>query len=125
MSALLFNLIPTVAAAICLTVLLYVILHFRQYAKAVDAVTIPTVDAGAENRLRAEIVRLADRLAELESEPRGTAGVAVRAGMNLTKRTQALRQYRLGQGLESIATELDLTRAEVDLLLKIQQIVSR
>ena len=49
---------------------------------------------------------------------------AVRTSMNLNKRTQALRQYRQGQSPEVIAQSLDLTRAEVELLIKVQRIVS-
>jgi len=44
-------------------------------------------------------------------------------GMNLTRRSQALRMHRLGQSPENIAAALGISRREVDLLLKVHQAV--
>ena len=57
-----------------------------------------------------------------DSEDR--AGVLVapeppRSGLNLTKRSQAIRMSRRGERAENIAATLSLPRGEVDLLLKI------
>jgi hypothetical protein len=41
--------------------------------------------------------------------------------INLTKRSQALRMYRRGETAEHISAALQMPRAEVDLLLKVQQ----
>jgi hypothetical protein len=46
-----------------------------------------------------------------------------RPGINLSRRSQALRLHRKGDSPESIATALQIPRQEVDLLIKIHQIV--
>ncbi len=51
------------------------------------------------------------------------APTAPRSGLNISKRSQALRMSRLGENAENISTALSLPRREVDLLLKIQKIV--
>ena len=44
-------------------------------------------------------------------------------GLNLSKRSHALRMHRHGEGAEQIAAALDLPRQEVELLLKVHRIV--
>jgi hypothetical protein len=44
-------------------------------------------------------------------------------GLNLSKRSQALRMHRLGGAPEEIAEALELPLQEVDLLLKVHRIV--
>ena len=46
-----------------------------------------------------------------------------RPGLNLNKRSQALRLHRRGDAPEQIATALELPLQEVQLLLKVQQVV--
>lgn len=46
-----------------------------------------------------------------------------RSGINLNKRAQALQLFRRGEGAERIAAVLSLPAAEVDLLIKVHQIV--
>jgi hypothetical protein len=46
-----------------------------------------------------------------------------RPGLNLNKRSQALRLHRRGDPAEQIATALELPLQEVQLLLKVQRIV--
>lgn len=43
-------------------------------------------------------------------------------GLNLTRRTQALRMLRRGETLESIASALRTPRNEIELLVKLQQL---
>lgn len=74
--------------------------------------------------VRAELDQLRQSLREMEE----TTGMMVapeppRSGLNLNKRSQALRMYRRGEVSEQIATALGLPRREVDLLLKVQKIV--
>jgi hypothetical protein len=45
------------------------------------------------------------------------------SGLNLNKRGQVLQMHRRGQSADQIATTLGLPRTEVDLLLKVHQIV--
>jgi hypothetical protein len=51
------------------------------------------------------------------------APAAPRSGLNLNKRSQALRMSRIGEKPENIAAALSLPRKEVELLLKVQKIV--
>ena len=44
-------------------------------------------------------------------------------GLNLSKRSQALRMHRRGEAPEQIAEALELPLQEVDLLLKVHRIV--
>ncbi|HTS66744.1 MAG TPA: hypothetical protein VMH28_32190 [Candidatus Acidoferrales bacterium] len=80
---------------------------------------------GGENRqLREALESLSARLREIERAPlpAGVPGLP-RPGMNLTKRSQALRLHRQGETSEQIAAALELPRQEVELLLKVHRIV--
>jgi len=46
-----------------------------------------------------------------------------RSGLNLSKRTHVLRMHRAGQDSPGIAAALALPRSEVDLLIKVHEIV--
>jgi hypothetical protein len=123
---LLYQIIPAATAVVSLLVLLLITLRFRNLAAALklQGQSGETALAG----LKGEITSVNDRLARLESEPHEIPTpnpVTVRAGMNLNKRTQALRQYRLGQGSAEIARTLEMPKAEIDLLVKVQRIVSK
>jgi hypothetical protein len=43
--------------------------------------------------------------------------------MNVTRRSQALRLHRKGDSAERIAATLEVPRQEIDLLLKVHQLV--
>lgn len=76
---------------------------------------------------QAVMARLDGLAAEREESPRralaeplpGTA----KPGMNLSRRSQALRLRRKGESPEEIARSLALPRQEVELLLKVHEIV--
>src|ERR1017187_974559 len=82
----------------------------RDARKSVDA-AVQEMSAGIE-RLRAEV-----RLPAPVSAP--AAGPA----LNLTKRTHAMRMLRRGESVESIASALRAPRNEIELLVKIQQMI--
>ena len=46
-----------------------------------------------------------------------------RSGLNLSKRGQVLQMYRRGQSVEQIAATLSLPVTEIELLIKVHQIV--
>ena len=75
--------------------------------------------------LRDTVAALAAQVHELQkSPPVGVLEPALpRPGLNLSKRSQALRLHRRGESAEKIAAELQLPRQEVDLLLKVHRIV--
>ena len=57
--------------------------------------------------------------------PAPAAPPPVRGGLNLTKRSQALRLHRRGEPPERIAGQLEIPLQEVELLLKVHEIVMR
>jgi len=66
------------------------------------------------------------RIAELESEPEVDVAASVTGnGINSTTRAKVLKMHRLGQPTQSIAETLKLPKGEVDLLVKVHQIVMR
>jgi hypothetical protein len=98
----------------------------------------PTVRAAAETAkadvaqcqaavqsLHQELVSLAAHLAgqlqevRIESPPAGVP----RPGLNLSKRSQALRMHRRGDAPAEIASALGVPLQEIDLLLKVHRIV--
>jgi hypothetical protein len=77
--------------------------------------------------LRASIGRLEVEVAGLRLDPAHSpsAPIPIAAGrsMNLNKRTQALRMHRRGEALETIAAALGIPSREVELLVKVQEVV--
>jgi hypothetical protein len=85
-------------------------------------------------RLAAEIAGLKNRIGELEEAekaaralPAPEAAVAVAAGNGIsnTLRSKVLKMHRLGQPADRIAGSLRVPKGEVDLLVKVHQIVMR
>jgi hypothetical protein len=88
--------------------------------------------AGARQSLRdSEIQTLRDTLDALAAQlhdlqnhpPVAPLPGLPKPGLNLSKRSHALRMHRRGEGAEQIASALELPRQEVDLLLKVHRIV--
>ena len=78
---------------------------------------------------QSEIAALRTRIDELaahevrERQEAISAAGPVRPGLNLNKRASALRMHRRGDAPRQIAATLDIPLQEVDLLLKVHQIV--
>ena len=70
----------------------------------------------AIDRLDTALVELSHR-SELLVEPPPAA-----SGLNINKRSQALRMHRRGESSANIAAALAMPQLEVDLLLKVEQI---
>jgi hypothetical protein len=81
-------------------------------------------DAALES-MRKEVAAYAKQLLEIRQEPGPEAAVPVipKPGLNLSKRSQALRMHRRGDAPEQIAGALEIPLQEVDLLLKVHRIV--
>lgn len=116
----------SVLAACALTLAGSLLLFFslkQELARLRRAISEKEQQWAAERRELRLALRVVSQ--ELEQERRAalerTAGP--REGMNLSKRSQALRMYRLGQSPENIAAALGVSRREVDLLLKVHQTV--
>jgi DNA-binding NarL/FixJ family response regulator len=69
---------------------------------------------------QAAIQALKAELGELQN-PAYLAPAGQGGGMNLTRRSQALRMHRAGDSPERIAATLGMSRTEIDLLLKVQR----
>jgi hypothetical protein len=80
---------------------------------------------------RADIVKqietLAAQVEALKQEPRpdtsSAAGLPLKPGFNLSKRSQALRMARHGSQPQEIAEALEVPAQEIELLLKVHSIV--
>lgn len=91
----------------------------RENASAGRERTEPALTA-----LCASIEELQARLDELERRPAAAAVPAMpKAGLNLGKRSQALRMHRRGDAPDQIARALELPVTEVELLIKVHRIV--
>jgi hypothetical protein len=79
------------------------------------------------SELSARISGLNLRIEELESTggPRSEAPTGKPAALNGTVRSKVLKMHRLGQPPERIADNLRVPKGEVDLLVKVHQIVMR
>ena len=74
--------------------------------------------------LRESLNALAAQLREVQEQPALMVAPAVpKPGLNLSKRSQALRMHRRGDSPEQIAAALDVPVQEVELLLKVHRIV--
>ncbi len=86
-------------------------------------------DAAAEReRLAEELQTLRARVSDLEGEVAASAAakgsLQPPRGVNIAKRTQALRMVRRGEAPERIAAALAMSRREVQLLMKVQKLIA-
>ena len=87
--------------------------------------------AVADSKLEAEVQAmrqtiegLAAQVQDVQQQSRlAAAPVGAKPGLNLSKRSQALRMHRRGEAAAQIAAALDIPLQEVDLLLKVHRIV--
>jgi hypothetical protein len=111
-------------AAICVFALrrAHILLREVERRQSAPPRAAPT-EAGQD--LRDAIASLAAQVHELQKAgtPVTLDPAVARPGMNLSKRSQALRLHRRGETTDQIASEMQLPRQEVDLLLKVHRIV--
>ena len=83
----------------------------------------PQEDTGIQ-ALRDTVEALAAQIHDLQKHPLVAPLPGLpKPGLNLNKRSHALRMHRRGEGADQIAAALELPRQEVDLLLKVHRIV--
>jgi hypothetical protein len=113
--SLFLNLLPLimVAASMGVSVYLFVTLKKEIHDSA-------TGRENAEAKLALEFETLKKRTQQIELE---LAEAAI-PGMTLSKRSQAVRRMRRGEGPELIASALSLPLKEVELLIKVEQRLS-
>jgi len=74
--------------------------------------------------LRTTVEALAAQVHDLQSHPPVALAPGLpKPGLNLNKRSQALRMHRRGEAADQIAAALELPRQEVDLLIKVHRVV--
>jgi hypothetical protein len=109
------------------------------YLMATIKVRTRSAPAGRERHLHAELGELKKRMDELAarapapvadveragegSDFESAAALPLRSGINLARRSQALRLYRRGETPEQIASSLMVPTGEVRLLLKVHRLV--
>jgi hypothetical protein len=81
----------------------------------------------SENSIRSlqtALETLSSEVRNLSQHPvAAQAAGPLKPGLNLSKRSQALRMHRRGDSLEQIGAALEIPLQEVDLLLKVHRIV--
>jgi hypothetical protein len=78
----------------------------------------------AMDALRSTLDGLAAQVHDLQQSPAPSAAATMqRSGLNLSKRSQALRLHRRGESPEQIAATLDLPLQQIELLIKVHRIV--
>jgi len=119
------------AAAVVLAVAAVAVSLFAVWrSQAVVMVSDARARAGLElcdasiRELRQAVDGLAEQLRDLSQQPTAEATpLCPKPGLNLTKRSQALRMHRKGEPPDQIAKALALPLQEVDLLIKVHRIV--
>jgi len=107
---------PYAALAVGLSLCLFLFFTLKRDLRSAEARSrnkLSTLESGLEERLE-ELSRISGLLVAPEPP---------RSGLNLTKRSQALQMHRRGAATEEIAATLSLPRNEIELLVKVQQIV--
>jgi hypothetical protein len=111
--------------ALGLGLCLYLFFALKCEARSAEIRTTKAQQALASSlgELRAAVDAIESRLHEAEER----SGVLVApqpppSGLNLSKRSQALRMYRRGEAPQKIAGSLSLPVKEVELLVKVHQI---
>jgi hypothetical protein len=110
-----------VLAAVAVTLL--ALLWARRTAAGTVVPSGPAQAAPVLEQMSRRIEDLSEEMHELRAQPAAPTSMALpRAGMNLNKRSQALRLHRRGDSIEQIAAVLGVPCQEVDLLIKVQRI---
>lgn len=73
--------------------------------------------------MQSTVAQIGQPAPERAAETTPARSVTIRPSLNLTRRTQALRMRRRGESVESIAAALSTPRNEIELLLKVYEMV--
>jgi hypothetical protein len=119
--------VSTVLAVAAIAVSLFAVWRTRAVAELSDERTRARLEElqAATAVLQKALHDQAAELADLQRQPQAAGAVPAspRAGLNLCKRSQALRMYRKGDAPGRIAAALEVPLQEVDLLIKVHRIV--
>jgi len=118
-----FLLAAGLGLCLCLFATLKAEIHGLRRRSLADRQQLQALE-GALSDTRAALESLQTDLREVENQTGMLVAPApARSGLNLSRRTQVLRMHRAGQDSAGIATALSLPRSEVELLIKVHQIV--
>lgn len=101
---------------VSITFCLFVLHRSRTVADAIGRRAL--ADRGELDR---KLETIARQVEELHQEP--AAAGPVKPGLNLSKRSQALRMHRRGDQPSAIAAALEVPCQEIELLIKVHRIV--
>jgi hypothetical protein len=123
----LVSLAPILLMAVLSAGLLYMFLRLRHHAATLRK-ALQSAEETHATELRETRTALAD-LAERVRQAEDRAGVLVApkplpSGLNLNKRSQAVRMLRRGATVDTVASTLMLPLPEVQLLLRVQQLAA-
>ena len=74
-------------------------------------------------QMQSTVAQIGQQRQEAPAEAPAIRPAALRPSLNLTRRAQALRMRRRGESVESIAAALSTPRNEIELLLKVYDMV--
>lgn len=120
------TILPLIAVAVGMAVALYLFITLKREIHAASSAKRSETEKLAEavHAVESRVGQLEREIATLGNTAPPVQNPLPGSGMNLSKRTQALRLIRHGEGPEHIAAALNLPRKEVELLLKVNQIVN-
>ena len=132
----LLTLLPYLTVVANLALVLGVLLGVNQRVRRLSARSSKEQKAqqGETARLTAEIAELKTRISTLEEYEKTAqaapaadpaAAVNARNGISNTLRSKVLKMHRLGHSADRIAGSMRVPKGEVDLLVKVHQIVMR
>lgn len=119
--------VTTVLAIAAMAVSLFAVWRTKALTEWSDRHTRASLEAleTALGAVQTAVQQQGSQLEHLEQQTAASAPAASvpRTGMNLCKRSQAIRMHRMGDRLEHIAATLEVPLQEVDLLIKVHRIV--
>jgi hypothetical protein len=115
-------------AAVCVAMAVFMRLHNRFTMESARGVETASQRAeSAERRMQAAEAALAQiqsQVADLEEQALLSSGALAKSWTNINRRTQAVRMLRAGDKPSQVAAELSMSRAEVELIRRVQSLTS-
>jgi len=112
------------AAGLCLCLYLFFTLKLEMRAAETRGQARVSALAEAVSAVRSALEQVRAQLHDLQEQTGMLVPPApTRSGLNLSRRGQVLQMYRRGQSPDQIAASLGLPLTEIELLIKVHQIV--
>ena len=115
-------------AAVCVAMAVFMRLHStskRESARNLEAAGQRADSAeGRMQAAEAALAQIQSQVADLEEQARISSGALAKSWTNINRRTQAVRMLRAGDKPSQVAAELSMSRAEVELIRRVQSLTS-